>query len=661
MTEEDKKNQNPSEMQDENQQDVSKSADEEFGFEEFEDVENLDDFFEDEGDSGADIFEAEENTTAGDEQTLAANEPPHKKAKSAPSSSVKSIVSALAVVAIIGGGGYFALQNQGVRGFVSDLTGLQLGYEEGGIASRESGLTPRNNQTDPFAENIAMDEMRGANDIMASTEGPSIDGNDFPMPTPLGNEPSMNNADSGMDGDVPSEQAYNDNVEQDSFDFGLPQPEPIEEQNAEGVDAAAMDTDMSDFALPQPSANELSLPADAMPVDEASPQTVEDEQDAPFFEAEDTVSRDQFDEDMAETNDGGNGMPSIAMPDPVLQQPDTSVAGNSDIEAEAAGNLFDAPLPEDRQESEEAQSNSQVMMPQTNVTTAQESLAAPSPASQPAAQESPESEKQERMANAQAAQSDFFEANERYIEIMPARKPGYSVRVEHGGVPASTANQDSPRVAYSPEPTTRTSDTTSANIVKNAEDDPLLVAAERAMKLERYEAALRLYETLERMNPNYARALKGKGQALRALGRMEEARRAFQKAGEITPYDTEVEGAILSMKSEDNPRTAIHKLLTRHRQDPANANVAAQIGMAYAQMRDYSSAVIYLEKATRLEKANSVFWYNLAVAADKAGRTQDAILYYERALYVDGAYHGGRNISRPVVYDRLAELRGPVQ
>ena len=47
----------------------------------------------------------------------------------------------------------------------------------------------------------------------------------------------------------------------------------------------------------------------------------------------------------------------------------------------------------------------------------------------------------------------------------------------------------------------------------------------------------------------------------------------------------------------------------------------------------------------------------MAVIADRAGRTDEAIKYYEKALEVDTIHAGGRTIPRESVYERLARIR----
>jgi hypothetical protein len=47
----------------------------------------------------------------------------------------------------------------------------------------------------------------------------------------------------------------------------------------------------------------------------------------------------------------------------------------------------------------------------------------------------------------------------------------------------------------------------------------------------------------------------------------------------------------------------------------------------------------------------------MAVIADRGGKKDQAIQYYEKALEVDTIYGGGRTIPREAAFARLSQLR----
>jgi tetratricopeptide (TPR) repeat protein len=195
------------------------------------------------------------------------------------------------------------------------------------------------------------------------------------------------------------------------------------------------------------------------------------------------------------------------------------------------------------------------------------------------------------------------------------------------------------------------------NIAKEADNDPLIVAAERAMKLERYGAALKLYETLEIMHPNYTRAIKGKAEALRAMGRDDAAQKEFQRVQVLNPHDSDVEGAIVSLGYAKDPNKSLEMLFSKFRREPENANLAAQIGMAYAQLGEFENSYNFLRRATNLSPTRVAFMYNLAVASDNLGKYSEAISYYQKALTLNAQQGERTNFDRSNVFDRINALR----
>lgn len=564
-------------------------------FSEFDEVENLDDFFDDEGQSGADVFDSD--MSSGDdtfEQATSDELSKAKKFKSGGSSNIlKTAVSAVVVLAVIGGAGYFISTNDSAKGFISDLTGMQIG-DGVQVASDSNRLTPDNNMGDPFASDISMDELSGQDGMSE----------DFPMPYPVANTQDEFNTDDGM------------------FD-NLPQP-TVQEGDM-GTDMGVLD-DFDDFMeAPQPAAvansasnNMVKSRPDSIANKKAMPSP------APIA--------------MPEPVAAANEMQSFQINELKPKENSNVQNDNTFAQAPVAADMNNAPAPF------EGAANLPIAEPDD--VTPIEALLGNKPAEvYDAAEEAPEVSK------------TFIEANEDYLNLRPTRKPNYSIEVHTAGGLDSAGEyipENKPKVAGT---TPMSKPDVKAKIITEKDDDPLLVAAERAMQLERYESALRLYETLEIMNPNYSRALKGKADALRALGRLPEAELMYRKAKELAPNDSEVDGAILGVQASTNPNSALNSLLLKHKQDQSNPNIAAQIAVSYAGLGDFERSYMFWQKANALKANNPVYLYNMAVAADKTGRAAEAIGLYEKALYVDGTYYQGKNIQRSNVYDRLTYLR----
>jgi tetratricopeptide (TPR) repeat protein len=569
-------------------------------FSEFDEVENLDDFFDDEGQSGADVFESDASTDDDSFEQATADE--IKKAKkdkfksSGGSNFLKSAVSTIVVLAVIGGAGYFVFTNDSAKGFISDLTGMQIGDGEQ-MASNANRLAPDNNAGDPFATDISMDELSGQDGMSE----------DFPMPYPVANTQDVFNTDDGIFDGLPQPTPQNSTMENDAgadgfaeFDEFMEAPEPAVVSNAPSQPQAIMPAqervtnNIQQAPMPAPTAVPPSM-------NKSAAKPMSDSGEIQSFQINEVASN-------SDVNDSGSGMNEAspfdsAAPLPTAEPSNDEPASIDALLGQAPAAVYDA--------AEEAEEVSRT----------------------------------------------FIEAKEDYLDLRPIRKPGYSIEVHAAGGIDSVGEyipENEPKLAGA---AAMSKPQVKAKIITEQDDDPLLVAAERAMQLERYESALRLYETLEIMNPNYSRALKGKADALRALGRLPEAELMYRKAKEIAPHDSEVDGAILGVQASTNPNSALNSLLLKHQQDQSNPNIAAQIAVSYAGIGDYERSYMFWQKANALKANNPVYLYNMAVAADKTGRAREAIALYEKALYVDGAFHQGKNIQRSNVYDRLTYLR----
>lgn len=188
--------------------------------------------------------------------------------------------------------------------------------------------------------------------------------------------------------------------------------------------------------------------------------------------------------------------------------------------------------------------------------------------------------------------------------------------------------------------------------------DSQVVAAGRALKLGRLDAALEMYEDLYRQNPRDSRILMGRAVTLQKLGKEETAISAYE---ELLRLDQDNPDAVVNLAGlirKKYPAVALGKLLDLRQKYPDNAGIAAQIGVAYADSGNLQDAYKYLSMASGLKPNDPQHYYNMAVVAERAGELKKAISLYEKALEVDAVHGTGRGISRDKIYDRLARLRG---
>jgi Flp pilus assembly protein TadD len=188
--------------------------------------------------------------------------------------------------------------------------------------------------------------------------------------------------------------------------------------------------------------------------------------------------------------------------------------------------------------------------------------------------------------------------------------------------------------------------------------DSQVVAAGRALKLGRLDAALEMYDDLYRQNPRDSRILMGRAVTLQKLGNEESAISAYE---ELLRLDQDNPDAVVNLAGlirKKYPAVALSKLLDLRQKYPDNAGIAAQIGVAYADSGNLQDAYKYLSMASGLKPNDPQHYYNMAVVAERAGELKKAISLYEKALEVDAVHGTGRGISRDKIYDRLARLRG---
>ena len=184
-----------------------------------------------------------------------------------------------------------------------------------------------------------------------------------------------------------------------------------------------------------------------------------------------------------------------------------------------------------------------------------------------------------------------------------------------------------------------------------------LVAAERAIALGRYDAALEMYNGMYQKNSRDPNVLMGRAVALQHLGQDDEAIRAYEELLNIRPENVEAQVNMVGLIGQRYPAVELQRLMDLRQKQPGNVALLGQIAVMQANMGNYEDAFKYLGMAAGMEPHNANHLFNMAVIADRAGKKADAVNYYEQALETDTIYGGGRSIPRDAVYERLARLR----
>jgi Flp pilus assembly protein TadD len=187
--------------------------------------------------------------------------------------------------------------------------------------------------------------------------------------------------------------------------------------------------------------------------------------------------------------------------------------------------------------------------------------------------------------------------------------------------------------------------------------ESLIEAASRALQLQRYDAALEMYEQLYSKNKRDHRILMGLAVSQQYTGRADSAIQTYEALLDLDPKNADALVNMMGLIRQQYPEIALRRLLELQDRFPNNAGLVAQIGVTQADLGNYKDAVRYLEIASSLEPRNAQHPFNIAVIAERRGAVADAIRYYEEALQTDAVYGGSRSIPRDQVYDRLAKLR----
>jgi len=184
-----------------------------------------------------------------------------------------------------------------------------------------------------------------------------------------------------------------------------------------------------------------------------------------------------------------------------------------------------------------------------------------------------------------------------------------------------------------------------------------LVAAQRAMKLGRYESALEMYNALYTKNKRDPNILMGRAEAFQRLGQDDFAVQAYEELLDVRPKNLEARINMLGIIGQKYPAVALRQLLDLRQDNSNNVGIVAQLAVVKANLGEYNDAIRFLGIAASMEPKNPTHIFNMAVIADSAGDRIQAIQFYEQALETDTLYGKGGAIPRESIFERLAGLR----
>ena len=187
--------------------------------------------------------------------------------------------------------------------------------------------------------------------------------------------------------------------------------------------------------------------------------------------------------------------------------------------------------------------------------------------------------------------------------------------------------------------------------------DSRLSTARTALSQNRTAAALQLFDELSRDFPKDKRVLMGRALALQKMGRDIDALGAYENVLTHDPKNIEALTNMLGILKKENPSMAVDRLLELREAYPHHADIAAQLGIAYADSGAFEEGLKYLDIAESLNPGNDYVLFNKAVLYDKMGRSGEAAELYRHILRMasDGTLR--QTLPLDVIRQRLGTMR----
>jgi len=172
-----------------------------------------------------------------------------------------------------------------------------------------------------------------------------------------------------------------------------------------------------------------------------------------------------------------------------------------------------------------------------------------------------------------------------------------------------------------------------------------------------HDMALGFYDRALQQEPRSVLAQLGRGAALQKLGRLDEARSAYERVLKIDPNNREALTNLTAIVAEREPGEALRRLQELEREYPSFSPIKAQIGLVYARLGSFEPALDYLRRAVSLTPDAPMYHYNLALVLDRLNRPQQAIASYERVLSAAALGRLGPEVPTVDIERRVRYLR----
>jgi len=259
------------------------------------------------------------------------------------------------------------------------------------------------------------------------------------------------------------------------------------------------------------------------------------------------------------------------------------------------------------------------------------------------------------MARAHEAQGEYVKAAEYYLQALRYKPDDPEIRSGLAMLYAETGQEDKAIDLYT----------------RMLEHDPSHAGAEYglgvlyAKKGDTVRAEEHLRRSL-RLDPSDAEVHSSLGVVLMNQGRVRDAERHFAEAARIDPESEEIQGYLAQARRQREKIEAdIAALQLKRKSDPRNEAVLHALGMLHAGNGDDVAALEAFMDLADLQPDNPEVHYNIACLHARANRTEEAVLWLQKA--VDKGFNNWtllkkdrdlENIRNTTFYRELMERHG---
>ncbi|MEK6663710.1 MAG: tetratricopeptide repeat protein [Pseudomonadota bacterium] len=233
--------------------------------------------------------------------------------------------------------------------------------------------------------------------------------------------------------------------------------------------------------------------------------------------------------------------------------------------------------------------------------------------------------------------------------LEPTRSAAQELAVD---TPKPRANSKQSKEGVSVTPTAP--DTGVTVVGGSAQSSGGISSAYQLLQDGRLEEARRAYEKLRALEPRNPDVLLGLALIAQRHGRNDEAVQHYLKALEVDPKNAFAQASLTGMVARADPLAAETKFKSLIAQQPA-AYLYFGLGNVYAALGRWNEAQSAYFEAQRLEPESPDYAFNLAVSLEHINQPRAALDYYQRALKLAQA-KGGAGFDPNLATARLRQL-----